>query len=506
MTATAHTAIATAINSQTKTLVRCGVATRVATTVLAVASLAACAQFEHATDTRSPMTPQAFGARAEWAAWPDERWWTRFNDPHLTQLIERALADNPDLRVASSRIARAQAAVDVANAGFRPNVDANARSVRQRFSENDIYPPPIGGATVTLNSAALEGRWEFDFFGRQRAALDAALGERAAALADQQAARVLLAARVAQTHIELAHAIELRAVAQATREQRQRIRDLVADRVRAGLDTRVELRQAEGAVPQTTQDIEALDERIAVTRHALAALIGAGPDATNDLAPVLDRVQAQPLPDAIPADLVGRRADVSAARARVEAATAGVAGARAAFYPNINLAAMAGFASVGFGDWFRAGSRTFSVGPAISLPIFEGGRLRAALRAQSAQAEAAVASYDATLIDAVREVADAIDAVRSVDRQQTAQREAQAAAESAYALAEQRYRAGLGTFLSVLSAETAVLTQRRGAVDLRARALTAQIELIRALGGGYQPPAQDLARTASISTSASESR
>jgi outer membrane protein TolC len=160
--------------------------------------------------------------------------------------------------------------------------------------------------------------------------------------------------------------------------------------------------------------------------------------------------------------------------------------ARAQFYPNVNLLGFAGFQSVGFTSWLDPGSRTWGVGPAVSLPVFDAGRLRANLSAQTADVDAAVASYNAVLIDAVRDVADQIGSIRSIERQAAEQRAAQTAAESAYELATLRYRAGLGNYLTVLAAETSVLERRRLGITLRARRLDATIQLMRALGGGYQ--------------------
>jgi NodT family efflux transporter outer membrane factor (OMF) lipoprotein len=191
----------------------------------------------------------------------------------------------------------------------------------------------------------------------------------------------------------------------------------------------------------------------------------------------------------IPADLLGRRADIAAARWRVEAATSDVKNAKTLFYPNVNLTAFAGFQSLGFGKLLKSGSEQWGVGPAISLPIFEGGKLRANLRGKSADLDVAIESYNAAVIDAVRDAADQVASAQSITRQQTEQRAAQTAAEGAYDIAVQRYRAGLGNYLNVLTAETAVLAQRRLAVDLAARALDTQVALARALGGGWQPPA-----------------
>jgi NodT family efflux transporter outer membrane factor (OMF) lipoprotein len=177
------------------------------------------------------------------------------------------------------------------------------------------------------------------------------------------------------------------------------------------------------------------------------------------------------------------------ARWRIEAAGDDVKNAKAQFYPNLNLVAFAGFSSLGLGKLIDMGSQQWGVGPAVRLPIFEAGKLRANLRMKTADLDAAVESYNGAVLDAIREASDQIASSQSIARQQAEQRDAQAAAEAAYQIALQRYRAGLGTYLNVLSAETAVLAQRRLGVDLAARALDTQVALIRALGGGWRAEA-----------------
>ena len=412
-------------------------------------------------------------------------WWRSFRDATLSALVERSLAGNPSLAAAQARLARAEAAVAGATAQEGPQVNGEFELTRQRFSATSIYPPPIGGGVRTLGSLQAGASWELDFFGRNRAALEAAVGSRRAAQADGQAARVLLASKVAGGYVALARLVEQREVAVRSLAQRDQILGLIRQRVQGGLDTNVELRQGEGALPESRQQIEALDEQIALARHALAALTVQAPDALDTLSPPLASVQALPLPAAVPADLLGRRADIAAARWRIEAATSDTASAKAQFYPNINLTAFAGLASIGLANLVKSGSEQYGVGPALRLPIFDSGRLRANLRGKTADVDAAIASYNTAVIDAVHDVADQISSLRGVARQQAEQGQAASAAESAYDLATQRYRAGLGTYVTVLNAETAVLTQRRLAADLKGRALESQIALIRALGGGY---------------------
>jgi len=360
-------------------------------------------------------------------------------------------------------------------------------ATRQRYSENGLYPPPLAGAVRNSGTLQLSASWEIDFFGKNQAALDAALGSAKAAQADADAARVLLASNVVRTYLQVARANDQLAVAQRTLAQRGESLGLVRDRVRAGLDTQLELHQSEGALPEARQQIEALQEQAQLAQHALAALTGQGNRAVVRAQPSLAALKAMPLPAELPADLLGQRADITAARWRVEAAGYDVKNAKAQFYPNINLLAFAGLSSIGLGRLVEAGSAQWGVGPAIRLPIFEGGRLRANLRGKAADLDAAVESYNAAVLDAIHDAADQMASAQSIARQQAEQRQAQASAESAYQIALQRYKAGLGTYLNVLTAENSVLAQRRLAVDLAGRALETQVALVRAFGGGYAP-------------------
>ncbi len=412
-------------------------------------------------------------------------WWQGFGDATLSGLVEHALAGNPGLKAAQARINRAEAAVSVQQANDGVQVNGAADVTRQHFSATSIYPPPLGGSIRTLASAQVGAAWEFDFFGRHSAALAAAVGTQRAAQAEAQAARVLLAANVVRGYVQLGRLQAQREVAARALQQRDETLQLIRQRVQVGLDTTVELRQGEGALPESRLQIEQIDEQIALTRHALAALTAQAPDALDGLNAPLRTVQLAALPAALPADLLGRRADITAARWRIEAASGDTQAAKAAFYPNINLGAFAGLASLGLDRLLRTGSEQYGAGPAIHLPIFDAGRLRANLRARTADLDAAVESYNAAVIEAVHEAADQIGSLRALARQQAEQSQAQAAIEAAYDLALQRYKAGLSTFLTVLNAETAVLNQRRAAVDLKARALDAQVGLVRSLGGGY---------------------
>ncbi|MGZ5271526.1 MAG: efflux transporter outer membrane subunit [Ramlibacter sp.] len=459
--------------------------------IMAAALLAGCASYsgiEPQSTLRGAqdvgLTAPASGAPAAPVPALAPQWWTQFGDPQLDRLVAQALEGSPNLRIAQARLARAQAVQELARSATLPQVQGSLEAQRQRFSATSIYPPPLGGSTRELGTLRLGGSWELDFFGKNRQALEASLGASRAAQADVEAARVVLASNVARTYFQMARLQDQAQVAQRTLAQRQESLKLVGDRVSAGLDTTLEQRQSEGAIPEARQQIEALQEQLQLARNALAALVGQ----TDLKVEPQSLATAKPLevPTTIPADLLGRRADIAAARWRVEAATHDIASAKAQFYPNVNLTAFIGMSSIGLNRLLESGSQEWGAGPALHLPIFDAGRLRANLRGKTADLDLAVESYNAALLEAVRDVADQLASAQSIARQQVDQREAQSAAESAYDIALQRYKAGLGTYLNVLTAETAVLNQRRLAVDLAARALDTQVLLARALGGGFQ--------------------
>jgi NodT family efflux transporter outer membrane factor (OMF) lipoprotein len=415
----------------------------------------------------------------------EAQWWQEFGDPQLNQLIEAALANNPSLKIVQARLARAQAGAEGVDAASGLQLSAGIEATRQKYTANGAVPPPLAGTIQESGTAQLSASWELDFFGKNRAALEAALGSTRAAQADADAARMLLASNVARNYFSLVRLNEQLGVAQQLLAQRTQAQHLVLDRVNAGLDTQLELRQSEGALPEARLQIETLQEQLTLSRNALNALIGQPNKPVAPVLPAQSAIKNIATPKVLPSDLLGRRADIAAARWRVEAATQDVRNARSQFYPNVNLMAFAGFSSIGLDRLLGAGSEQWGVGPALRLPLFDGGRLRANLRGKTSDLDAAIESYNAAVIDAVHEVADQLASSQAITRQQTEQRAAQASAENAQAIAVQRYEAGLSNYLQVLTAETTVLNQRRQGVDLAARALDTQVALMRALGGGY---------------------
>lgn len=457
--------------------------------------LAACASTGGLAPQEAPRAASALAARdavgavaVTPAAWPTSDWWKRYGDPGLDALMDEALASAPTLAVAEARTRKAAAAVAAADAARAPRVDASLDSTRQRLSANGIMPPPLGGSTQTLTTLQATLSWEPDLWGGQRAAYEAALGSARAAEVDRQAARLALSSGIALAYAELSHAYLQRDVAQATLAQREAILSLTRDRVAAGLDSRLPLKQAEAAVPATREEIARIDERIGLARNALAALLGAGPDRAQAIArPPRAMLAPVALPTVLPAELIGRRPDVVAQRWRIEAARQDIAVAKAEFYPNVNLVAFAGLQALGGGNLLTAASRMLGFGPAVTLPVFDAGRLRAGLASRDADYDIAVAQYNQLLADALRDVVDQVTSLRAVTAQRTQQREALATSREAFDLAMLRYREGIGDYLSVLAAQQPLLVEEMQEADLDARELALSINLVRALGGGFEP-------------------
>jgi NodT family efflux transporter outer membrane factor (OMF) lipoprotein len=424
-------------------------------------------------------------------AWPAERWWSEFGDPQLDQLILEGLAGSPTLHLAAARVRLAEAQAQEAGARQSPHLNADTEAVRGRFSDHGFLPPPLAGNYDTVFQLEATLSWSIDFWGKDRAAYEQTLGLKRAAELDAAEARLSLAVNIAQLYVQLQQDYLALDVAQETLRQREQIFQLTRDRNAAGIDSRLELKQAEAAVPAAREHIEQLQEAAAHSRNALAALIGAGPDRALAITRPAARPLTEPaLPSVLPAELLGRRPDVLAQLERIEAARQGVKAARADFYPNVNLLAFAGAMDIGPAGLFSWGNRQYGIAPAVTLPLFDAGRRRASLAAQDAQTDAEVEHYNQTLADALRDVADQLTALRSLREQRGEQRTALAAAQEAYELAVLRYREGIGNYLQVLSTETQLLAQRDLDAELSARGLTLSINLIRALGGGFTPAAR----------------
>ncbi|MBV8605293.1 MAG: efflux transporter outer membrane subunit [Pelomonas sp.] len=447
--------------------------------------LVACAPIPKLADPAKPLAAEQVGLHAGTSSEFAADWWTAYHDEQLDALEQRALAQSPSLAAARARIARAAALVENAGAAAKPDVGLETDITRERLTETSIYPPPLGGSVLTMANLQVGVSYDWDFFGRHAAELDSALGQQRAAQADAAAARLMLSSQVAHAYFELARTVEQQHLLEEQTKLRGQAFDLVRQRVDAGLDNQQDRRSAEAPLPELHRQQVQLAAQADQLRHQLAQLTVQAPDSVASLAPRLPDAIALGSQDALTLDLLGRRPDVVAARWRVEASTRDVQVARTQFYPDVSLSAFAGFNSIGLNKLLKSESGQWGVGPSLRLPLFDAGHLSAQLKGTAAAADAAVASYNATVLDAVRDAGDQIVTLQSLDRQQQEVDRLLANAEASQSLAKQRFDAGLGNRLALLAAQGNVVAQQRQALDLRGMKVEAQVNLMRALGGGW---------------------
>ncbi|HEX2595181.1 MAG TPA: efflux transporter outer membrane subunit [Luteimonas sp.] len=457
-------------------------------------ALGGCASTHGLAPTDHPMDPdqltagRSLGAFSK-ADFPKLDWWSSFGDPQLGALIDEALAGSPSLAAADARVREAIAQAGLAEAATQPSLGAGAQYSGIRIPSS-VAPAPLGGTYKGVILLTLNLKYDPDFWGGKRARWEAALGQARAAEVDAQAARLLLAGNIASAYIGLAQATAAHDVALAEKSRAAHLLALSQQRAKAGIDSQLPLRQAETSVASAQQQADAAQQHIDAARTALAALLGKGPDRGLAITkPVLLQAPAPGVPTVLPSELLGHRPDVVAARWRVESARQGVRASKAAFYPTINLAAMVGLASGGLSNLFNTDSAFVQGGPAISLPIFDGGGLRSQLARSDAEYDLAVAAYNQSLVGALREVTDALQNARALDAQLASAQTAVTAARAAWQLAQARYHAGLGTQLDVLAAQQPLLQLEQQIAALHAQRLDAAVDLDRALGGGLAPDA-----------------
>jgi NodT family efflux transporter outer membrane factor (OMF) lipoprotein len=469
--------------------------------LLSALAVSGCADFQGIGDGNKIAQPGDFATRqsiaGEGGSWPGTDWIAQFGDPQLSALIDEAMAGNPTLQQAQARINAANAAAEGRGAALLPSIDAQASFTRNRFSETSIYPPPYGGGWYNSQKAMLGLSYELDLWGKNQAALAQAVSQQKAAQASAQQARLALASSIAAAYNQLAAQYALQDILQRTVAQRATLQKITANRVQNGLDTQVERNQSLGSAADARAQLVENQGQIVLTRQQLGALLGKGPDRGMQIRqPHIETLTTPALPDDLPLHLLGRRPDIVAARWQVEAAGSGVKVAKARFYPDINLSASIGFETLADSNPFTAASRAIAFGPAISLPIFNGGALRANLKGEVAAYDLAVANYNQALNEAYADVARQIAAIHSIDAQLPIRREAVAAAQRGFALAQQRYRLGLTSQLVTVNAETMLLTQQQILLGLEVNRRNQQIGLYKALGGGFDARSAGLDRDA----------
>jgi NodT family efflux transporter outer membrane factor (OMF) lipoprotein len=416
----------------------------------------------------------------------DERWWEAFDDPQLGRLIDEAMQGNPSLEAALARVRAADATVGVQRAAELPQVSADGQVLDQRFSGTYVIPPPYAGTTRWIPTVQADLDWDLDLFGRQKAIVAIARSDAEAAGLDAAEARLIISTSIAQAYIGLAKAQQLIQVTRGFVKTREEALALTRSKAKSSLASEFDERAAETLLAQAQQAELRASEQRDLSIHALAALVGRGADFYPDIAaPTLALDVRPPVPDTLPANLLGRRPDLLAGQARIDAAVSGEKVARTDFLPNVDLRALAGLASIGFGNFFSAQAATYGGGVAIHVPIFEGGRLRAQYRRASADLDVAVARYDDAVLRAVRESADALTRVRSNESDVAQQDRIVAGLRDTVRLDAVRTSTGLGSKLDAVDSGFRLLEAEQELVYLQAESLTRRVQLIAALGGGF---------------------
>ena len=423
-------------------------------------------------------------AEAASGAVADTPWQQFFTDPRLRNLIAQALAHNRDLRVAALNIERARALYGVQGAERWPTVAAGATSTLQRNPAN-LSPAAQADINRRHDLAIGISSYELDFFGRVKSLNDAALQQFLATEEARRSAQTSLVAEVATAYLTLAADRERLQLARDTLRNQRDAQALVKARVDGGVASPIDLRRAQTTVEAARADLARYTTQVAQDENALALLVGA-PLRGDALATSLDPVSTlDALPAGLPSEVLQRRPDILAAEHRLRAANAHIGAARAAFFPSVTLTAGGGVASRGLSDLFQGGSGAWSFMPQVSLPIFDGGRRRAALSVAQADRDIALAGYEAAIQRAFREVADVLALRATLGEQMDAQQSLVAATEDTYRLSDLRFRQGTQGYLEVLDAQRGMYAARQALIGTRLTRLANQVALYKALGGGW---------------------
>lgn len=417
--------------------------------------------------------------------WPNDHWWQRYDDAQLNALVNEALRSSPDMQVAQARLKYAQGMAQQAGALNKPNVGMAASASETKVSyAYQAYMPPENWNDY--GSVGLDFSYDFDFWGKNKALIESAQFDYAAAQAQQRSAALILSTSVVNHYIELARLYANQDTATAALDIKHHTLDLLTKRYDNGLETQVAVSQARSTAALVEADLLSIQEAIALQKNALAALLGSGPDRGLSLSrPALVFSTAIGIPDDLALGLLGHRADISIARWHAQAAANRIDYAKAQFYPDIKLSAFIGYQSFGLNSLFNSGNDAGNVGAAIYLPLFSGGRLEGQLTVAESHYEEAVALYNATLIQALQEVANAITSNQKLSARIAKMQEAVDAASVAYQTSRHRYSGGLSTYLDVLTAENALINSQQALVNLESRSFSLDVALIHALGGGY---------------------
>ncbi len=418
-------------------------------------------------------------------SWPDNKWWLRYHDQQLNQLMDEALQDSPSLQAAEARLRNMAGVAEQIGAIRSIQVGASASASETKVSyAYQAYMPPHNWndyGSVTANFS-----YDFDFWGKNKASVAAATSDFAAAEAETAAARLMISTSLAQAYAELARLHLNKETAQTAVAIRTKTVELMTNRFNNGLETQGAVKQMQALQANAEAELLAVDESIQLQKNAIAALLGKGPDRGLSIQrPSVQLSDSFGLPENTGINILGHRPDVTAARWRAESAAKRIHVAKAQYYPDVSISGFIGYQAFGLNNLTRTGNDAGSIGPAIYLPLFTGGRLSGQLTSAEATYEEAVANYNSTVTQALHDVADVMTSSKALKARLEKTEEAYQDAKAAYQIADNRYRGGLATYLDVLTAEDAMLNTQRALVNLQSRSFSLDVSLIHALGGGF---------------------
>jgi len=418
-------------------------------------------------------------------------WWQSFNDEALNSLEAQAVEANQDLKLAVARVTEARALARVSKAELYPNISAGGGYTRSRLSENRANAPK-GNLESNDFTGSFDLSYELDIWGRVRRTVEAAEADAGAVATDLEVVLLTLTADVARNYYLLRSLDNERAVIQATVELRRDMVGLQESRSQAGLINEVDVTRARTELANVEAELHAVARTRAQVEHALAVLCGR-PPADFAIAATGSSIVPPQIPVGLPSSLLQRRPDIVEAEQLLEAASARIGVAKAAFFPTIKLTSTAGLASADLGTFVNWPSRMWSVGPSIHVPIFEGGRNNANLKAAEARFEQSLASYRGTILNAFREVEDALSDLSALSSQSEAVTRALVSARDTASLAQERYQKGLSSYLEVVDAQRVALQAERQEAQLSGQRAISTILLAKALGGGWERSSPALA-------------
>lgn len=436
-------------------------------------------------------------------------WWEMFNDAELNALEEQANAANQTIALADANFREARAVVKESRSQYFPTVTTSPSIIVSRQSAAATHSNVSPGRQSVSYTLPFDASWEPDFWGRIHNTVVASTSEAQATAADLQSVRLSVEAELAFDYYQLRSVDAEKRLLDSTIVAFQAQLDLTHVRFQTGIASDEDVAQAETQLKTTQAQATDLGIQRAQLEHAIALLTGQ-PASTFSLSITTQDSQPPAIPVGLPSQLLERRPDIAAAERRVAEANAEIGVTKAAFYPSLTLGATGGFESTALTSWFTWPARFFSLGPTLSQTLFDKGRRSAATEAARAQYDGNVASYRQTVLTAFAEVEDNLAALRILSRELEQQNEAVSSAQRSLSLATERYKSGIDSYLNVITAQTTLLNNQRTAVGLQMQQLTASVQLIKALGGGWNdsqlPTEKELRAKPSPSPSPSPTR